>query len=145
MQFQEFLGQVQMRAQLPSTGHALAATRATLITLGERLSGGEPAHLAAQLPQELAHLLTRGDATSLGSGQRFSASEFCARIARREGVEPLEAARHARAVVEVLDEAVSSGEMQDVRKQLPEDLRDLIDSGLGELRHGDDIFSSPSP
>jgi uncharacterized protein (DUF2267 family) len=37
MQHDEFIGQVQNRAKLPSRGEAEGATRATLETLGERI------------------------------------------------------------------------------------------------------------
>lgn len=126
MQFNEFLGQVQHQAQLPSLGHALSATRATLTTLGERLAGGEAAHVAAQLPREISHFLTGGDAASLGSGQRFGLDEFIARVAMREGTGLPLAAYHAQAVMHVLDDAVSPGEMAQVRQQLPDDIRRLL-------------------
>lgn len=44
MNFHDFLGQVQHRAQLRSMDEALRATRATLTTLSERLQGREPWH-----------------------------------------------------------------------------------------------------
>ncbi|MES2917254.1 MAG: DUF2267 domain-containing protein [Pseudomonadota bacterium] len=126
MQFQEFLGQVQHRAQLPTLGHALAATRATLETLGERLYGGEPSQLAAQLPREIGHFLTSAAPPGHGRGERFGVDEFITRVALRERVEPPLAAHHAQAVLGVLDAAVSPGEMAQVRAQLPEDLRRLL-------------------
>lgn len=129
MHFSEFLGQVQHRAQLPSLGHALTATRATLVTLGERLAGGEPRQLAAQLPREIAHFVSTGAPDSMGSGQRFDLDEFITRVSLREGVEPALAAHHAQAVLGVLDSAVSPGEMAQVRTQLPADIRRLLDAG----------------
>lgn len=53
MKYDEFMGMVQNRARLASTGEAVRATRATLQTLGQRLFGGEAKDLAAQLPQEV--------------------------------------------------------------------------------------------
>lgn len=127
MQFSEFLGQVQHHAQLPTMGHALAATRATLVTLGERLAGGEPADLAAQLPREISHFVTCGEPASLGTGQRFDLTEFITRVSMREGVELPLAAQHAQAVLGVVCKAVSPGEIAQVRGQLPEDIRRLLD------------------
>jgi len=129
MQFSEFLGQVQHRAQLPTLGHALAATRATLVTLGERLQGGEAWDLAAQLPREIAHFVTAGDPSSMSRGERFNLSEFVNRVSLREGVSEPRAAGHAQAVCSVLNEAVSPGEMAQVRGQLPEDIRRLFEGG----------------
>ena len=57
MQYQEFIERVQQRAGLPSFAAAEAATRATLTTLGEYLTGGEGLNLASQLPQGLAEPL----------------------------------------------------------------------------------------
>lgn len=56
MDHDEFIGQVQHRARLSSRGDAQTAVRATLETLAERLAGGEPSDLAAQLPDEYADL-----------------------------------------------------------------------------------------
>ncbi len=80
MQFQEFPGQVQSRAKLDSLDAALAATRATLETLAERLGEDEPEHLAAQLPEELAHCLRQDD-----RGHHFSSDEFFKRVSQRSG------------------------------------------------------------
>ena len=127
MQFNEFLGEVRERTQLPTTGHALAATRATLETLGERLAGGEPKDLASQLPQGIAHFVIAHHASTMLTGQHFDLREFLARVGRREGVPAEIAARHAQAVLEVVKEAVSPGEIEQVRAQLPEDIRRLLD------------------
>lgn len=136
MQFSEFLGQVQHRAQLPSMGHALAATRATLVTLGERLSGGEPYDLAAQLPREIAHFVTAGDPVSMGRGERFDLAEFVNRVSLREGVDEPQAAGHVQAVFSVLCDAVSPGEMAQVCGQLPEDIRRLFTAGANLVPEG---------
>jgi uncharacterized protein (DUF2267 family) len=124
VQFREFLGQVQSRAGLDSLDAALAATRATLETLSERLSGNEPDNLAAQLPEELARYLRQEK-----RGQRFSADEFFQRVSQRSGADLPFAVFQARVVVEVLGEAVSKGEIDDVRSQLPEDYQRIFESG----------------
>lgn len=49
MRHDKIIGQVQARAQLASRGEAEAATRATLETLGERITPGAAENLAAQL------------------------------------------------------------------------------------------------
>ncbi len=56
---EEFVGRVQQRTGLASSREAEATTRATLITLGEYLSGGEGLDLASQLPQGLKEHLRR--------------------------------------------------------------------------------------
>ena len=53
MQYDDFIDRVQQRAGLNSQEGAVRAIRATLETLGERLSRAETRQLAAQLPKEL--------------------------------------------------------------------------------------------
>ena len=116
MRYDEFLGHVQHRALLGSRSEAERATRATLETLAERLVGGEAHDLASQLPPELARSLEAPDA---GIGAKLTLEEFFALVSEREGVELEEATLHARVVIGVLTEAVSQGEIKDVRVQLP--------------------------
>jgi uncharacterized protein (DUF2267 family) len=130
MQLHEFLGQVQHRAQMASLEDALHATRATLSTLAERLQGNEPEHLGAQLPAELKEFLR---APGSGSGERFSSTEFFHRVCQKEGVDLPIAVYHARVVLEVLKEAVSPGEIDDVRAQLPADWQRLFEGSTGRL------------
>jgi uncharacterized protein (DUF2267 family) len=130
MKHDEFIGQVQHRARLSSRGDAEIATRATLETLAERLSGGEADDLASQLPRGIAEYLRTEFA---GEGMRFSMEEFFERVSRREGVDLPKAIYHARAVVGVLAEAVSNGEIADVRSQLPADYARLFEPDREEV------------
>ncbi len=57
MQFEQFVGQVQHRAHLPTQGAAVRAICATLETLGERISWREANDLAAQLPAGISAYL----------------------------------------------------------------------------------------
>ena len=116
MRYDEFIGQVQHRALLSSRAEAERATRATLETLAERLVGGEAHDLAAQLPPELARNLQLPDA---GIGAKLTLDEFFELVREREGVDLEDATLHARVVIGVLTEAVSQGEIKDVRVQLP--------------------------
>jgi uncharacterized protein (DUF2267 family) len=121
----EFIGQVQQRA-LSSRGDAERATRVVPETLAERLAGGEPKDLASQLPPELGrHLLHVG----AGTGEPFSPDDFFALVSVREGVDLPAAVQLARAVTAVLQEAVSPGEIEDVRSQLPRDFDRLFEAG----------------
>ena len=116
MRYDEFIGQVQRRAGLGSHSEAERATRATLETLAERLAGGEAHDLAAQMPPELARYLLLPDA---GIGAKLTLDEFFELVSEREGVDLEDSTLHARVVIGVLTEAVSLGEIQDVRVQLP--------------------------
>jgi uncharacterized protein (DUF2267 family) len=116
VKYDEFIGQVRHRARLSSRGKAERATYATLETLAERLAGGEAHDLASQLPHELARYLQSPDA---GIGAKLTLDEFFALVSEREGVDLEDSASHARVVIGVLTEAVSQGEIKDVRVQLP--------------------------
>ncbi|HET7322932.1 MAG TPA: DUF2267 domain-containing protein, partial [Halococcus sp.] len=78
MNYDEFIGQVQYRAELGSRGEAVRATRATLKTLGERLQPDEAKDLASPLPREIDRFVATAD-----SGQSFGYSEFVERVAER--------------------------------------------------------------
>ena len=127
MKYDEFIGHVQQRARLASRGEAERATAATLTTLGERLAGGAPLDLGSQLPRELQDHLVVG----LGEREAFSLDEFFSRVSEREGTPLPDAVHHARAVVSVLMEAVSRGEVRDVLDQLPADWRPLFQGSEG--------------
>lgn len=126
MDYDRFIGLVQSRARLASTGEAVAAIRATLSTLAERIDPHEAHDLAAQLPQEIGVFL---EGNRSDTGERFSFGEFCQRVAAREHVDPPQAVHLARCVIETLEEAASAGEIRDVRSQLPEGFMPLFDSG----------------
>jgi uncharacterized protein (DUF2267 family) len=131
MKHDEFIGQVQHRARLSSRGDAERATLATLRTLGERLAGGEAKDFASQLPPQLAEYALSGQA---GAGERFSVDAFFQRVSDREGVDLPKAIFHAKAVISVLQEALTKGEVNDIRAQLPAEYSRLFDAGSqGEM------------
>jgi len=114
----EFRRRVAERAGLDAEG-ARRATDAILVTLAERISGGEVEDLIGRLPVELHAPLRDGDALGHGAARRMSLDDFLRRVAEREGVTPAEARRHARAVFATLREAVGEREFLDVSAQLP--------------------------
>lgn len=129
MQYDEFVGEVQNRARLPSRGDAVSAIQATLETLAERIAPGEASDLAAQLPPQLGTFLRDVDKT-----ERFAVDEFFLRVAAKETADLPDAVHHARAVIDVLQEAVTPGEIDDLRAQLPDDYNPLFEAGSeGEL------------
>jgi uncharacterized protein (DUF2267 family) len=130
MQHDEFIGQVQNRAQFASRGEAEFATRAVLETLAERLAGNEPDHAAAQLPKGLAAYLQH---TYAGTGAVYSLDEFFYMVSRREGVELPQATYHTRVVMEVLSEAITPGEISDIRAQLPPEYNPLFEGSQGQM------------
>lgn len=128
MQHDEFIGQVQARARLDSRGAAESATRATLTTLADRLGGGMPSNIGAQLPAEIGRDLDSGH------GERFDVHEFWDRVAEREAgaVDLPEAAFHARAVMSVVADAVTGDQLDRIREQLPPEWSPLFDFSFVE-------------
>ena len=116
MKEHELVAAVRRTTDVSDQQHAEKAVRATLKVLGRRLAGGEPGELAAQLPPGLAAVLP-----SEGPGERFDVEGFYQRVAEEEGTDPARARQHARAVAAALKNAITPGELNDVRAQLPED------------------------
>lgn len=134
MDFDEFIGTIQHRLELPGSGEAVRATRATLMTLGERIPAGAAEDLAASLPMEVKWYLT---GAVYDHGQRFDWQEFVARVADIEQAEPADAAYHARVVIDLVRTLVPPSDFQQLRDQLPEaeddenwgKLFEVVDSG----------------
>ncbi|MFC4437741.1 MULTISPECIES: DUF2267 domain-containing protein [Natrialbaceae] len=119
MQYDNFIGEVQHRAQLDSREAALSISRATLTTLSERVDPGQAENLGSQLPGELARFLEDVDDV-----ERFEFDEFVDRVAEREEIgedDAADAAFHARVVLDVVEGAVTEGALEDIKNQLPTD------------------------
>jgi uncharacterized protein (DUF2267 family) len=125
MDHDEFIGTVQQRADLASRGAADSATRATLATLGERITEQEADDVAAQLPMEIGRYLTDVEEHA----QQFDADAFDDRVADRAEAgdvsdTPTETARE---VLSVAVEATGTGLIQDLVSQFPQN------EGYGDL------------
>jgi uncharacterized protein (DUF2267 family) len=128
MRYHEFINRVQERTDLGSRDEAARATEATLATLGERLYRTERENLAAQLPDELKEdLFKRVDSEVIRRDvDRFSLEEFYIRVSARAEVGYPDAVKRAQAVIAVLQEAVSAGEIEDVLSKLPDEYGELF-------------------
>jgi uncharacterized protein (DUF2267 family) len=124
MNHEQFVSSVAERAGVdPEQAEAIA--RATLVTLAERITGGEARDLAAQLPVPLQNPLLSADEEA----EAFSLDEFLHRTAQRAGTDQDTADIGVAAVMTTLRESVSSREFDDVMSQLPQEFR-----GLAEIR-----------
>ena len=131
MKYQEFIKEVQERGHMASREEAEKAARATLRTLAERLAGGEPHDLASQLPPELAEHVRYDEEQKSNA---FSLQEFFRKVAEKEGADEPDAVYHARVVMKVLQEAVTKGEIDDIRSQPPPEYAPLFEAGSqGEM------------
>lgn len=117
MDYDTFIGEVQNRGQLSSREDAVRATRITLETLSRRIEPGEAENLGAQLPKEIGRHLSKVDEV-----ERFDWDEFVDRIVEEGEYNPEDergdAVHHARVVMDVVDEAVTAGAIEDVRDQI---------------------------
>ena len=118
MQYDEFITRVHHRVDISQPEKVELAIQAVMETLGESLSEDEAMDLAAQLPKEMQGYLRPG-------GPRLeeqpSPDAFYQRVGLRADVEPDAARRYVEAVVAVLCQAVSAGQLVDVMRELPDD------------------------
>ena len=124
MRYGEFVQIVQERARIESWDEALTAIEATLKTLGERLTETEAAELAAQLPSAIGRFLTVVD-----TNKDFGLEEFYEHVSLRELIGQPISREHARAVISVLEETVSPGELREMLAQLPQEYDSLFTLG----------------
>ncbi|TYL38718.1 DUF2267 domain-containing protein [Natronococcus pandeyae] len=136
MQYDNFIGEVQHRAQLDSREAALSISRATLTTLSERVDPGQAENVGSQLPEELGRFLEDVDDV-----EPFEFDEFVDRVADREEIgenDAADAAFHAQVVLDVVEEAVTEGALEDLKDQLP------TDEGYDDLFEIAESESSPA-
>jgi uncharacterized protein (DUF2267 family) len=107
--------------------HAERTVRATLVTLGTRIDPGEADDLAAQLPGSFAYCLRHE-----GRAERFPPSEFVRRIACVVPLSNEQTKKTTRAFFEVLGEAISEGELEDVLRQLGGDYTSFVGMPTGK-------------
>lgn len=138
MQYGEMARRVQELAGLASREEAERALTATLQTLGERVTGGEITDLLEQLPDQATFNLPQGAATRT---EAFTLDTFLERIAARTGSDVAGAQRIAQAVLAVIREAVSPGELEDLQAQLPDEITALFQMDRG--RRAEDAVRGP--
>jgi uncharacterized protein (DUF2267 family) len=120
MQYEEFIAIVSERSGL-FEGGAVALTRATLVTLAERITGGEARDLAAQLPGPLQDTLL----ANKEEAEAFSFDDFVRRVAERSRHGSDLSDSDVIAVMETLRDTVTPGEFDDVLSQLPKEFHRL--------------------
>jgi uncharacterized protein (DUF2267 family) len=121
VRFPRFVEAVSRRSELP-TEQAATISRAVLQTLADRITEGESADLAAQLPDELSGYLSAP--TEAGGGGPVT---FLRRVADRAGVDPAVAEVGTVAVLATLREAVTVDEFEDLVAQLPKGFDAMVD------------------
>lgn len=121
MKDDEFIGHVHERID-GTREQAEQAVRVTLEVLGQRLPAQEAKNLGEQLPPSLADCLRQ----SAAQDESFPVDQFFARVAELTDTSRDEATGRAKAVLGVLQDAISPGELVDLFDQLPDDYDDLL-------------------
>jgi uncharacterized protein (DUF2267 family) len=119
--YERFITTIEQRAAI-SWNQAERAARATLLTLGERISAGQARQLAEELPPQLKRWLLEGGETAEG----FDVDEFLRRVAEREDVDLETAEEHAKAVFVALARLVRGQEITRLAAQLPSEYKRLL-------------------
>jgi uncharacterized protein (DUF2267 family) len=102
------------------------ASVSVLCALEQRIFGEEARDLEAQLPQKLTELLHRCERHESGPPPRkFGRAEMLAMVGEDLSLEPEAVEPVIRAVLDAIRDQISEGEVEQVMKQLPADLRDL--------------------
>lgn len=111
-------GQTDREAVKRGTGAVLRALR-------DRLSPDEARQAAAQLPRELKAVWQQGEAPDR-KPVKLHRRDFYERVRREAGLETLREARYLTvATFLALKEQLSPGEADDIKAQLPRDLKDV--------------------
>lgn len=119
MEYDEVIRFVAQRAQV-SEDQAGALTRATMLALAERITGGEARDLAEVLPPEVAPPLVPPEDVA----EKFDLAEFLRRVSERADVDETLARRGAGDVHDT--EAGCAGQgVRDVLDQLPKEFQDI--------------------
>ncbi len=102
------------------------AAVSVLCALEQRIFGEEARDLEAQLPRKLTELLHRCERHESGPPSRkFGRAEMLLRVGEELGLAPEAVEPVIRAVLDAIRDQVSEGEVDQVVRQLPADLRDL--------------------
>lgn len=129
MQDEEFLETIRQEASLESKDVARNVAKATLRTLGERITDGEASDLARALPAGFEEPLT--DA-SPSEAEPFSLEEFTDRVSDRADADDSHIIEYTRAVATAIAQDADA-ELDTAREQLPPEF-DVIFEPSGSIR-----------
>jgi uncharacterized protein (DUF2267 family) len=131
LDLEEFMRRVGER-EGADVAEAQEHVRAVLAALGQTISQKELHDIASELPKGFAALLSGAYVPAIEQPERpptVSADEFVKRVARHAGLSRTEAVRATDAVLEVLAERISGGQVDDLAVQLPDELYPPLQRG----------------
>ena len=125
--FARLLAKLGAQLGVEDRREAYRVLRAYLHALRDRLTVDEAAQLAAQLPELIRGVYYEGWNPSATPVRYRGFADFLDRVASEAGLDGETAASYAvGAAAEVLRRHVSTGEIDDIRAQLPEELRPIL-------------------
>jgi uncharacterized protein (DUF2267 family) len=111
----------------PDRHRCYHALRAVLFALRDRLPPEEAAQLASQLPTLVRGIYYDGYRPTGKPEKIRSQQEFLNKVGDHlQGIGPMGADDATRAVFSVLEEHVTAGEIEDIKRALPQELRALF-------------------
>lgn len=126
---QSWVSGIAVQMHMPGRNDwALNVLKAVLHTLRDRTTVEEVFHLSAQLPVLIRGIYLEGYKPS-GKPEKMNAEEFVKQIKNRMGPSvdvPVQDA--LRAVLTILYEKTSPGEMEDIKGSMPKDIQRLWDN-----------------
>jgi uncharacterized protein (DUF2267 family) len=126
----EFLRRVAEREGV-DRDTAFDHARAVFTALGVAVAPGELSDMVAQLPREFAPLL---QTAGIARRRAMAAGDLVGRVAELAGLDRDDAQRATEAVLEALAVRISDGEVDDLERELPPNLRPALDRGVQESR-----------
>lgn len=122
----EWINELADRLGWASRRSALRLMRVTLHAVRDHLRTDELAQLSAQLPMVIRGIVFEGWVPKRTPVRARKASEFIAAIEKHTNEIPeYSGSQDLRAVFDLLNARISLGEVEDVRSNLPEDIRRL--------------------
>lgn len=106
---------------------AYGALKAVLHALRDRITVGEAAHLGAELPTLLRGAYYEGFRPTGRPDTYRSREEFLEEVASNLKDPTVDPERAARVVFAVMNRHVAPGELEDIRQNLPESIRELFE------------------
>jgi uncharacterized protein (DUF2267 family)/predicted transcriptional regulator len=134
--YRRLLNEVSEKTGLANVEDADIALEIVLTALVSRLTPGEAKDLISQLPSLLHPGLL---ALPTGPDKLISRESIEAELAQSLGVEPARAAEVLAAVGATIARNVSEGQMEDVRGQLPQGLREIFTAAAQEALFGSGV------
>ncbi len=123
----EWVNEVNQRTGWDHKHRAYRLLRAVLHAVRDHLNPDEAAQLAAQMPVLIRGIFYEGWNPSKTPVKERSREAFIARVQKDFETDPLgDAPQAIGAVVALLDEKISAGEMDDVRGALSKSIRSLF-------------------